>query len=283
MIIDPYFQFIDVENEQWWNFRARGPLAPKYGRRLLVLHDGRKPLAASLGDAPLVPLPGPFAEAREAARQLYEQYAPLESVWVYDQPNLDRYSVACGTWTGELDVHDYRNYKIEQAAKLTSADFAVHPLRPFQIGYLGLAEAQRFLKEELPSQALLILAVFEDQVYFSLVVQVVDHRIKTLTTSDHFAKQIAAAGFGQANGVVPFTPQATVLLEELSREELGPLTISLFMHRKVYEDLFTASDRIAALASAEVRGDVWGTSVLPKKHDAWQKLMGLLSYLVFEP
>lgn len=283
MIIDPQFEFVDVENDQWWNFRARGPLAPKPDRTLLVLHEERTPIAASLAGAELIPLPGAFTDARELASQLHAEYAPVDVVWVYDQANLDKYSLQCSTVTREMDVHEYRQYKIDQAAKLTSADFAVHPLKPFRLGYLSLSDAQRFLGEELPANAQLVLGVFEDKVFFSLVVRIVERRIRYLTSSDHFARQIAAAGFGPESGVLPFTPQATSLLEKLVKEEFSPTTISLFTTRHAYLDLFAATDRAAVLRIAEIRGDVWGTCALPNKYDSWQKMAGLLSYLVLEP
>lgn len=281
-MIDPLVQYLDIESEQWWNFRSRGPLAYKARKNLLVLHEGRKPIAAALGDGPQLPLPDPFEDARVLAKQLYAQYWPVDAVWVYDQPSLDKYTAACTTWTGELDMYSYRAHQLAQATKLLSRDFAVYPVSPVRIGYLTLDEAQQFLSEELPAKALLVLAAFEDQLFFSLVVEVRERLVKTVTTSDHYARQIAAAGHGPDNGLLPFNKAATATLEKLAQDEFGPLTISLHLRRNAYNDLFIDRDRIKVLKAAELRGDAWGSSALPNRYDAWQKMAGLISYLIVE-
>lgn len=281
MIIDPLIRYIDIDSSQWWNFRARRPGVHKPGGRLLVLHESQKPVAAAIRGEPLAPLPSPFEDARELARQLYAQYHPVDSVWVYDQHGIDEYTAACSTWPENSDLHDYHAYQIAQAEKLSGVNFAVYPLSPVKIGYLKLEEAQRFLCEELPAKALLILAIFEGALFFSLVVEIQDHLIRTVTTSDHYARQLTAAGYSPDKGILPFNRHATGTLEKLAQEEFGAVTVALYAHRNVYDDLFVELDRAQVLRVADLRGDAWGSSALPKKYDAWQKTAGVVSYIVF--
>ena len=174
----------DLNLDQWRRL-TQLVYHPEKSRKVLLLHEGGKPLKCWDTVSGELPLPALSVNDPQAcADALHAQYPQAYEVWVLEpEPFARKMSEiqAQASFATEQDV--YALFEFEE--RLKTPGFAVAPRRDFFWHGAPIQRLQRFVEKMLPDSCVFVLGVFDgDQLWASLLVEFENKKIVSISTSD---------------------------------------------------------------------------------------------------
>ncbi|MHA2406335.1 MAG: hypothetical protein ACXACH_06250 [Candidatus Hermodarchaeia archaeon] len=216
------YEFVSFDTSHWFNLFSILPQFTGDRGILFLLYQGSEILQAyhSLqGSRP--DLTGPFSSPPVVIQQM-QQREDVDAVFMVEQ-GLVVYLIAKmqAAFTPEIDIIQYLELAQTSLEEEFERRFHVWPKEFWNKGLFNLFKRTRALLDELPSDYICILAVFEENtIWASLIIQGVDGQVRRITTT----KALEPLGITISDWQTDYSKLLEVVAQKMGTPTLGVFT-----------------------------------------------------------
>jgi hypothetical protein len=216
------YEFVSFDTSHWFNLFSTLPQFTGDRGILFLLYQGSEILQAyhSLqGSRP--DLTGPFSSPPVVIQQM-QQREDVDAVFMVEQ-GLVVYLIAKmqAAFTPEIDIIQYLELAQTSLEEEFERRFHVWPKEFWNKGLFNLFKRTRALLDELPSDYICILAVFEENtIWASLIIQGVDGQVRRITTT----KALEPLGITISDWQTDYSKLLEVVAQKMGTPTLGVFT-----------------------------------------------------------